>query len=308
MSRMKPKLKSKSKARPPNLPQHDLPDPYSRLLTLGEGDFESIYDTVANTLKAGNAASAVHRLVQMVQDETYYDYDEEFVESANEDPRGWTRLHALRVLIRMGDAAQAGIEPLLPLLNDEDDYLREEIPFYYAAMGQPAIEPLTRILRDMKAETYLRAGAGESLAEIGEKVPELRPVIIPILEDALLGEKEDSAFAAFLIINLLDLGSQDSLPIIEQAFEEERVDEMIVCMADVQEHFGLPVLARRPEWDYPEPEEERAGGREAGLFSDMDETEETASQPYVAPEKIGRNEPCPCGSGKKYKKCCGAAV
>jgi preprotein translocase subunit SecA len=23
--------------------------------------------------------------------------------------------------------------------------------------------------------------------------------------------------------------------------------------------------------------------------------------------KIGRNEPCPCGSGKKYKRCCGAA-
>ncbi|WP_371740172.1 SEC-C metal-binding domain-containing protein [Bradyrhizobium sp. CCBAU 51765] len=21
--------------------------------------------------------------------------------------------------------------------------------------------------------------------------------------------------------------------------------------------------------------------------------------------KVGRNEPCPCGSGKKYKKCCG---
>ena len=25
-----------------------------------------------------------------------------------------------------------------------------------------------------------------------------------------------------------------------------------------------------------------------------------------ATEKIGRNDPCPCGSGKKYKKCCGA--
>ena len=23
------------------------------------------------------------------------------------------------------------------------------------------------------------------------------------------------------------------------------------------------------------------------------------------PKKIGRNDPCPCGSGKKYKKCCG---
>jgi len=28
----------------------------------------------------------------------------------------------------------------------------------------------------------------------------------------------------------------------------------------------------------------------------------------VQVEKIGRNEPCPCGSGKKYKKCCGQAV
>jgi hypothetical protein len=24
--------------------------------------------------------------------------------------------------------------------------------------------------------------------------------------------------------------------------------------------------------------------------------------------KPGRNDPCPCGSGKKYKKCCGAAI
>lgn len=29
-------------------------------------------------------------------------------------------------------------------------------------------------------------------------------------------------------------------------------------------------------------------------------------QTYVAPPKVGRNDPCPCGSGKKFKKCCGA--
>jgi hypothetical protein len=28
-------------------------------------------------------------------------------------------------------------------------------------------------------------------------------------------------------------------------------------------------------------------------------------KPYIAPPKVGRNDPCPCGSGKKYKKCCG---
>ncbi|MDE6000961.1 MAG: SEC-C domain-containing protein, partial [Clostridia bacterium] len=28
-------------------------------------------------------------------------------------------------------------------------------------------------------------------------------------------------------------------------------------------------------------------------------------QPKVAAKKVGRNDPCPCGSGKKYKNCCG---
>jgi len=31
-----------------------------------------------------------------------------------------------------------------------------------------------------------------------------------------------------------------------------------------------------------------------------------APKPVRAGAKIGRNDPCPCGSGKKYKKCCGA--
>jgi preprotein translocase subunit SecA len=34
----------------------------------------------------------------------------------------------------------------------------------------------------------------------------------------------------------------------------------------------------------------------------------SAPAPRQVVEKVGRNEPCPCGSGKKYKKCCGAAV
>ena len=28
-------------------------------------------------------------------------------------------------------------------------------------------------------------------------------------------------------------------------------------------------------------------------------------KPKIAEKKIGRNDPCPCGSGKKHKKCCG---
>src|SRR5262249_25412540 len=33
--------------------------------------------------------------------------------------------------------------------------------------------------------------------------------------------------------------------------------------------------------------------------------DELVQEPYRAPPRIGRNEPCPCGSGRKYKKCHG---
>ena len=33
--------------------------------------------------------------------------------------------------------------------------------------------------------------------------------------------------------------------------------------------------------------------------------EQKKSGTIVKPKKIGRNDPCPCGSGKKYKYCCG---
>jgi uncharacterized protein YecA (UPF0149 family) len=42
---------------------------------------------------------------------------------------------------------------------------------------------------------------------------------------------------------------------------------------------------------------------EAPEASDMEEAEGTVA---AATAKAGRNDPCPCGSGKKFKKCCGA--
>ena len=33
-----------------------------------------------------------------------------------------------------------------------------------------------------------------------------------------------------------------------------------------------------------------------------------ATEPRRSPGKIGRNDPCPCGSGKKYNRCCGGAT
>jgi SEC-C motif-containing protein len=36
--------------------------------------------------------------------------------------------------------------------------------------------------------------------------------------------------------------------------------------------------------------------------------ETPAARPVQRAATVGRNDPCPCGSGKKYKRCCGAGV
>jgi len=45
-------------------------------------------------------------------------------------------------------------------------------------------------------------------------------------------------------------------------------------------------------------ERAKTKGRNKPLFLD-------APEPIKAEPKIGRNDPCPCNSNKKYKKCCG---
>ena len=42
------------------------------------------------------------------------------------------------------------------------------------------------------------------------------------------------------------------------------------------------------------------------LSTNLDGNAAQGRKPVVSAVKVGRNDPCPCGSGKKYKKCCGA--
>jgi SEC-C motif-containing protein len=56
----------------------------------------------------------------------------------------------------------------------------------------------------------------------------------------------------------------------------------------IQEHHEVSLFRKIDgKWLY-------SGGKEAGVVQVKRDT-----------PKTGRNEPCPCGSGKKYKKCCG---
>ena len=43
-----------------------------------------------------------------------------------------------------------------------------------------------------------------------------------------------------------------------------------------------------------------------GTLNNVGGDDTVKKQPVKSAAKPGRNDPCPCGSGKKYKKCCGS--
>lgn len=68
------------------------------------------------------------------------------------------------------------------------------------------------------------------------------------------------------------------------------------------EKLYFNMLNAKAPWLYELPEWEEILSKEKRKEITK---EYRASKVIVKEKKIGRNEPCPCGSGKKYKKCCG---
>jgi preprotein translocase subunit SecA len=70
----------------------------------------------------------------------------------------------------------------------------------------------------------------------------------------------------------------------------------------------IPVPTRQPSTTIDALEKEFARKKQRELAAASMAGGSAASQPSQrrSGEKVGRNDPCPCGSGKKYKKCHGA--
>ncbi len=93
--------------------------------------------------------------------------------------------------------------------------------------------------------------------------------------------------------------------------DEERAGPFVPIWALFYEHSDDPALRPFKEPITEEKREDLIAGMIAGvkLLYDMFReehriaAESTTLRP--SPGKVGRNDPCPCGSGKKFKKCCG---
>ena len=88
----------------------------------------------------------------------------------------------------------------------------------------------------------------------------------------------------------------------EIKLEKLKADSKINAVVDHEKLF-LNMLRAKAPWLYTLKEWD-------GILTEEKRHEITkafhSENTYFAGEKIGRNDPCPCGSGKKYKKCCGA--
>lgn len=116
-----------------------------------------------------------------------------------------------------------------------------------------------------------------------------------ILSDlATNGDMSPSMFSGFMD------GINTSLV---EAVDVENLEETSQIDVEIDfEKLYFNMLDAKAEWLYNLPEWEDVLSKEKRV----EITKEFKNSKIASSSKVGRNDPCPCGSGKKYKKCCGA--
>ena len=254
-------------------------EPVAALLTLGR---PNIGDEWSKYNELGITQEHLPELLRMIA-------DEDLNWANTEDDTVWAPVYAWRILGNL--RAVEAVQPLLERFNldEEDDWALEDIPKALAMIGPPAFRPMAHYLADEKNPMYSRTAIAEGLVAMAQQHPELRQDCITRIERQVTNYAEnDPSFNGLLISNLIDLKAVEAMPVIQQAYQEECVDMSIHGdLEDVEIDLGLREKRSTPRprfslADYVAPEKKKKGGQ----------------------RKIGRNDPCPCCSGKKYKKCC----
>ena len=205
--------------------------PVSQLLSLGDPRGEG-HDYLA----LGLGPDDVPELGRMLLDRDIWGADSEL-------PEFWAPVHAWRAIEEIGSAA--GIEPMLALMADMEafgvDWIFEEIPGVFAAIGPVAVPDLARFLADDEIDTWPRTLGVSCLEEIVRRYPDTRAectdIVIRQLEQF---EGQDKILNAYLIGALIEWKAVQAAPLMEKAFAADAVDIMAVGdWEDVQVEMGL---------------------------------------------------------------------
>jgi len=267
--------------------------PIAQLLTYGDcREVGNSFDKWPNYLELGLTEEHIPQLIQMALDEELNWADSKSLEV-------WAPVHAWRTLAQL--RAQAAIKPLLALLSldDDNEWVGEELPYVYGMIGGEAIQPLAEYLADESHRFDPRLTVTSCLERIGKMQPDSRANCVSVLTQQL--EKfsaNDSELNGFLISSLVDLKALESLDSIKKAYEQECVDYTVLGDYEDAEILMGVRKTRSTEPDYPTLADKHPWMKQVIV------NKKRQSSVVQQKSKVGRNAPCPCGSGKKYKKCC----
>ncbi len=279
--------------------------PLAQLLSLGEPGKD---DKDVKYRKRGLGPEHVPELIRMAT-------DEELHTGPADSDIYWAPVHAWWALGEL--QAEEAIVPLLSLLrridDDNDDWVNDDIPEVLAQIGTAALDPTTEYLSDPAHGDWARVSAAKTIALIGQNFPGWYEDCVARLSAQLEHYAVQSPMLnAFLISSLLDLDAYEAAPVMEKAFAAGRVDEDVQGdWEDTQIELGLKTDR---EHERKPTKLMEIGDRLRALWAERKGKSETPSAspavkmwtpPAVVSAKIGRNEPCPCSSGRKFKKCCG---
>ncbi|MGM0841761.1 MAG: YecA family protein [Bacillota bacterium] len=113
----------------------------------------------------------------------------------------------------------------------------------------------------------------------------------------LFDQADDLTAKTIIADNLCRHLSTDAIPRIEDLIETGYEDGLLCLEESLYVNCVMNGVQhpRLPEWRHL---------LEVLELEMLNEPPAQSPQPVLSDEKTGRNDPCPCGSGKKYKKCC----
>ena len=223
------------------------------------------------------------------------------------------------------------------------DVPTEDLANILASVSLGDTSLIAELAANKEAEEFARAAAIRSwlsLVVSGEKSREEAMSYYKSLFEGGLEDRNEVVWSE-LVDAANDLYPEEVYDHIKKAYADGLVDEYIVDPEWVDEQMALgkdEVLADLPDWNHLVEDvtiEMRSWFQNREYGDEWDEDEDwydeedwdeeedeedwdrrrlaalngnnfTSPAHFIAPEKTGRNDPCPCGSGKKYKKCCGA--
>ena len=120
------------------------------------------------------------------------------------------------------------------------------------------------------------------------------------LFEELLLDWEDAPYNQEKALESFLDGINDSL--VEPNPIEEMEEDTVVSLKFDKEKLYKNMVDAKADWLYELPQWDKIFDKERQKELYL---EQKKSGTIVKGPKVGRNDPCPCGSGKKYKKCCG---